>query len=402
MTAHLPNDPTEWIERMRRANLLDAASALGFAPELLRNPQKRGLPCPVCGAERRHTKTRDKRGAVGPRPDGKGWRCFQCDASGDVLDFVAAQRHGKRWRELGSSAKTEVRDWCLRWLGMSTLSSNYGDAVPRTRTSPIISSAETPPTYPPPNEIEAFWNRCVRVDEVPAVAAYLASTSIDAQIVADRDLARALHPDVSLSDLPSWTHRPLARNAMSSWAQDGRLLIVQQVDARGIVRSVLGRQVKATDSKAPKSLPPKGFERRGLVLACELGRQVLATGRRPEWWPDNQPLRIEVCEGEKKWLLRITRKPAELALRGDADECAPIVLGVVSGAWTNELAARIPDGSRLFVTPDANNAGAEYATKILQSMEARVNAGSVEVCIDERKHELFAKNGRRAVRVRGS
>ena len=53
----------------------------------------RGLsPCPACGAEQRGD--RDRRPPVLARTDGRGWRCYRCDASGDVVALVALRVTG--------------------------------------------------------------------------------------------------------------------------------------------------------------------------------------------------------------------------------------------------------------------------------------------------------------------
>lgn len=203
---------------------------------------------------------------------------------------------------------------------------------------------------------------CVRVDEVPEVAAWLTSKRIDATAVADRDLARALPPSTPARKLPQWAgvHRS---SSWSPWSSRGYLLIAQQVDVHGAVRSVLARNVLGRE---PKSLAPGGgkYGRTGLVLACGLARQILEAGRAPTWWPADLAVRWEVTEGEKKFAIRATE-------RGDVADTAPAVLGIESGSWTPELAARIPDGSSVYIATDHNAAGAAYATKIAQSLLLR-------------------------------
>lgn len=394
--AALAGRHAEWLERMREARVLDVAAALGVGADTPRssNAQKWGLPCPVCNAETRHTRTRDKRGAVGIRTDGKGWRCFQCDASGDAIDYVAARLHGTQLKKLSNSAKADVRDWCQRFTGTSAPSPASSSA--RSRAQPRPSPARPPsaprpepaPNYPPLDEVAALWRVCVPVTDAPKVAAWLQSKRLDAQAVADRDLARALQPGAST---PDWACR---------WAQRGYQLIVQQVDARGLVRSVKARNVIGAE---PKSLPPYSFEKRGLVMACRLGREVLATGRRPEWWPDDLPLRFEVCEGEKKFCQRVTLCPSG-APRGDAGyECDPIVFGVESGSWTDEIAARIPDDSTVFVAadPDPKGTGAKYATKIVGTFDTRWLARKIVLePIDEFDLARDPKTNALVVRVR--
>jgi hypothetical protein len=359
----------EWIERMRTRTVQDVAAALGV--EAIVRGSKWTAPCPACNAERRHTKSSDKRGAVGVRPDGAGWHCFQCDTSGDALDFVAYVQAGKALAELSDSGKADVREWCSRWLGLELGHPGSGSAHRTAMPLPVAAprpppKPEPPPNYPPADEVAAFWDGCQRVDAVPKVAEWLASKRLSAQDVADRDLARALPPTAAP---PPWARVPWARIGDAPWSMRGYLLIAPLYDAHGVWRSVLARNVIGRE---PKSVAATGYERRGLVLACGLARQVLATAQRPEWWPADLPLRFEVAEGEKKFCLRAT-------LRSDAAEHAPAVFGVESGSWKAEHAARIPDGSSVFIATDADDAGAKYATDIVRSLRARIVSGAVVV-----------------------
>jgi hypothetical protein len=347
----------EWLERMREVQVTAVATALGVEST---TRGKWTAPCPSCNAAKRHTKSRDRRGAIGIRRDGAGWRCFQCDEAGDALDFTAWHVGGSRFRDLPEHRKLEVREWCSAWLGLD----GPNQVAPQRPTiSPLrAAEPEPPPSYPPLEEVEALWRECVRVDEVDEVAQWLTARRIDAQSVADRDLARALPLELT-GHMPRWTwFRQGDHGPRVTWHDAGYLLIAQMVDARGAVRSLLARCVR--EGVEPKSRAASGFERRGLVLACPLGRQVLASGRLPAWWPSDLPLEVQICEGEKKWCIRCT-------LHSDGDAFAPVALGIESGSWTDELAARIPDGACVYIATDPDDAGAKYATKIVRSLYSR-------------------------------
>lgn len=47
------------------------------------------------------------------------------------------------------------------------------------------------------------------------------------------------------------------------------------------------------------------------------------------------------------------------------------VLGITSGAWTPDLAARIPNGSRVIVRTDLDDTGNKYAEAIRASLMPR-------------------------------
>lgn len=346
----------EWLERMSQVRVIDVAAQLGHSVQPPRGSNGGVVyGCPACGAERRHTKTADRRGSVGIASNGRGWQCFQCDAAGDAADFAAYALRGRRFGELGDDDRLEVRGWCQRWLSLDS----PGGSMPRRDAPPATPSPA--PTYPPPAEVEALWSACVPVLDVPCVCAWLEAKRVGPIAVTDMDLARAL-PDGA--QLPPW-----AALGPRSWLASGHRLVVPMVDVRGEVRSVLARRVVEDDS--PKSVAPNGYARRGLVLACGLGRQVLASGKHPGWWGD-AVLRIEVCEGEKKWLQRTVRF-------GDANEHAPVVIGIESGSWLPKHAARIPDSSVIYIATDPDDAGARYATTIVQSLEQRIRARAVRV-----------------------
>jgi len=68
---------------------------------------------------------------------------------------------------------------------------------------------------------------------------------------------------------------------------------------------------------------------------------------------------VIITEGEPDWLTWATTRP-DLA-----------VLGVVAGAWVAELAARIPDGSKVVLRTHADAAGDAYAAKVAASFTGR-------------------------------
>jgi hypothetical protein len=76
------------------------------------------------------------------------------------------------------------------------------------------------------------------------------------------------------------------------------------------------------------------------------------------------PISVVVVEGEPDFLTWATRYSD-----GDAD--APIVFGVVCGAWSGELAARIPDGARVVVRTHQDPSGERYAAEIARTLLGR-------------------------------
>jgi len=337
-----------WIDSLKERPVLEVARALGLAVDERR---RAAGPCPACRAERRHTRSGDRRGALGVRPDGRGWRCFQCDAAGDAVDLATMTIGGGRWSSLPDARRAEVREWAERWTG----------AAPSTGARPWrpLPSAPVPsPTYPPADELAAVWAACVPVLADAEVRAWLAAKGIAPADVADADLARAMP---TAARVPEWADR---------WRLSHRL-VVPFVDARGVVRSYRARSV---DGALPKSLAPRGFSTAGLVLADGLARRVLGAAAWPSAWPADRR-RIVVTEGEKKWLQRC----APAARSEAADAYRPAVVGVESGAWTDELAARIPDGSVVLVSTDRDDAGRQYGQRIVDTLADRMLAQRVTV-----------------------
>lgn len=370
------NGPT-WLERMRGVGVLAVAKALGLDVQPARGSSGGSFRCPACNAQRRHTKTSDRRAAAGVRNDGRGWRCFQCDVSGDALNLVAYALRGTSLPNLSDVGTADVRAWCERWLGLGPTSASSPSSA-ASRPPPFVEPPK-PPRYPPVSEVRALWAACKPVTDMPEVADWLLSKRLDPQAVADGDLARALHPGVPL---PRWTRFRVEGDAVSDWCAGGYVLIARLVDTAGNTRSVLARSVRP--GREPKSRAAGGFERRGLVLACPLALQVLALGAKPAWWPTDRPMRVEVAEGEKKWMMRATLRQ---------DELAPACLGIESGSWTAELAARIPDKSSVFIATDPNEAGAKYATAIVRSLAPRIASGAVRAELHPYFRLIIEKDG---------
>lgn len=339
-----------WIDRMRGVQVASVARAIGIDVVTSRGVTSLGhFACAACGQKKRHTKSGDRRGACGITNDGRRWRCYQCDAYGDALDLV---RHVEGDR---------AREWCERWLALSPIAA-----------TPLRSVAEAPlrpPSPPPAEEVQALLASCVPVTECPDVSAYLESRGTDPVTVADRVLAVAL-PDAA--ELPTW-----ARIGGRPWTALGHRLLVPLYDAGGAVRSVLARRV--TSGSSPKTLPPAGFGRAGLVMACPFAREVLRLGARPEWWPDEGPrLRVIVAEGDSDFLaVAVGRSSRERW--ADGDEHAPAVIGIQSGAWTDEIGARMPSGAEIVIATDSDDAGDRYAASIGRALAPRVRRGLLTV-----------------------
>lgn len=356
----MPQMSAEWLERMRTVSVQTLAQALGLQFQPPRGSSGGALQCPACNAIRRHTKTRDKRGAAGVRRDGHGWRCFQCDVSGDGIDLIAWHLRGKRMSELGDGGKAEVRDWCVRWLGLERALPAPGPSQAHSR-APAETSIPASRRYPPSEELQTLWRSARSITTVPAVASWLANDrGLDPRATAELDLARALpHDGPHTAALPRWAGFGGENGKhWRSWPSAGLQLVVPLFDANGVMRSVLFRRTFETaEDWPPKSIGTRGFERAGLIMANTVGCHLLA---RPALGQESTSVVIE--EGETDWLTGC------LAWARRSERA---IFGVVSGSWTDEIAGRMPSGAQVTIRTDNDEAGDRLAAAIAKSLGGR-------------------------------
>lgn len=354
------------LDDVGAVTLPEVAAALGLE---LDGAGRTLTPCPACDAERRGSN--DPRGPVGFTADQAGWRCHRCGAGGSAIDLA-----GYRLTD-GRLTAGDRDGWraVLGWYGLLLGAGEPGKAKrrrsarnePRACASPRRAAARPRPS---PDQVCALRNACGPVTEDRAVAAWLTGRGIDPEVVASLDLARALPSGVAL---PDW-----ARCVGHPWSDGWRCILPAHDHAGGAV-TVRARWVGP--GEAPHSVKAAAAaagpdSAGGAVLSCLHGRSVLRTGRAPAYWPDGAPLRIVVAEGETDWLSwRVAVHADTLARRGHADAVrehgGAVVWGVWAGAWTNEIAARVPSGSVVIVRTDADAAGDRCAEVIRRSLVAR-------------------------------
>jgi hypothetical protein len=106
-------------------------------------------------------------------------------------------------------------------------------------------------------------------------------------------------------------------------------------------------------------------------MADSLARQILKKGDLPSWWPEAEPLRVVVAEGETDYLRWAT-------YRGDATDSDPwIFVGIVGGSWTQAVADRLPAGAEVGIATDTDAAGQRYATQIKKTLGSRTKTRRV-------------------------
>jgi len=231
-----------------------------------------------------------------------------------------------------------------------------GAASPRMLPDAEPSGARQRPLQalkpPPPHEVQSLWDAASRVTDDDEAAEWLRGRGLDPVAVELWDLARAV-PDST--PLPGWARtRP-----GGSWIESGHRLITRTFDCRGGLFSVRARCLNAAAVPA-KELSPAGCAVRGGVLADPLAVQLLA-GPVPDWWRCRD---IVICEGVPDFLTWASRQ-------SEAREDGPATFGIASGAWTNEIAARIPAAVRLVIRTHNDAAGDDYAARIAGSLASR-------------------------------
>ena len=92
-----------WIDEVKGSSVADIASAFGLKATR-GNAVK---PCPACNAEQRGST--DRRGPVGLRPDGQGFKCWKCEITGDSPELASLAMFGKRLRDLDSGMQKKLR-----------------------------------------------------------------------------------------------------------------------------------------------------------------------------------------------------------------------------------------------------------------------------------------------------
>jgi len=266
-------------------------------------------------------------------------RCFSCDFGGDALSLVAVAR--------GLDPRADF----LAVLSEATRLVGCTSGLPsRSSYAPL-----PPPEFPAADEVADLWETAVAIETDPEATAYLCERAIDPGAIDLYQLARVLPPGTSA---PSW-----ARCRGKPWPVSHRL-VLPVVDHNGVVRSLRAWRIDGAVDGTPKRVAPASKALAGLVLACPVARQMLATGQAPSWASAAAPLDVVIAEGEPDFLTWATRV-------NDSCEAPPAILGVVAGAWGDALADRIPDGSRVVIRTHQDTSGNRYAAEIKASFAGR-------------------------------
>jgi predicted P-loop ATPase len=298
--------------------------------------------------------------------------CFACGGGGDALSLIAQVRG----LDIKADFKRVVQE-AADLLGERALANPA--PPPRQREAKA---------RPPAGEVAQLWSMCLKAG---AEADAFARRGIVAAELEQLDLVRVL-PQVAA--LPRW-----AVCKKRSWGASGHRFITPMYGPSGSMESVRARSLSGGE---PKALPPAGCRVGGLVLADPAGQQLLRTGRAPAGG-------VLICEGEPDFWTLATHW-------SDADPAAPAVLGIVNGGWSDDIAARIPDGTSVLIwmhtdrpkaprpgAPERPGAGDAYAASLRRSLGARCTFHSLFIPLPDGAdkapdaNDLLLQGGRAAI-----
>ena len=265
--------------------------------------------------------------------------CFGCGAGGDVLSLVAAARGLDARRDF-----PRVVELAADLAGGSL----DGYRPPVRRAMPALR-------LPPPVEsVGALWAAAKPVTDDADLARQLLGRCLDPAIIEDRDLARCLP---SSGTLPTW-----ARSGSQTWRKSGHRLLFPLWNAEGSLCSVHARIVDSGQTERAKGMFPASHSAGGLFLADSFALLLIRSGV-PKWWRQREPPSVIITEGAPDFLT--------VATHYGCSEYAPAVLGILSGSWSDELAARIPTECRVIVKVHRDEAGQKYRDQICRSLSGR-------------------------------
>lgn len=265
--------------------------------------------------------------------------CFACGTGGDVLSLIAKAHSLDDHREFGRVLE---------------LADEIAGGVARCYRPPVGRWMPTPRLPPPVESVGALWAVARPVTDDADLVRQLHGRCLDPAIIEERDLARCL-PRTGV--LPAWT-----RCRSQTWWESGHRLILPMWNAEGALCSVHARLIESPTGDTAKGLFPAGHSTKGLFLADSFALLIIRTGI-PYWWCKSDPPSIIITEGAPDFLT--------VATHYGYVEDAPAVLGVVSGSWSDALAARIPSGCRVAVKVHSDEAGRKYRDVICRSLRGR-------------------------------
>lgn len=95
------------FDRFNKEKLIDIHTMLGIRKGRMRSYG----PCPVCKEETRGSS--DPRLPIGVTPNGKGWHCHKCKASGNMVDFLSYHIAGDKYQNVDYDSQKRILNWLV-------------------------------------------------------------------------------------------------------------------------------------------------------------------------------------------------------------------------------------------------------------------------------------------------
>ncbi len=282
------------------------------------------------------------------------WHCHGCDEGGHVTGFVVKEMD------------MEWKDAVLHLADMAGVDGDVLFSGNQTRSSATPRRKEPePPMRLPKDEVLRVWIAGTFNRREGLLAGWAKNRGMDPRGL--RRLAK-LVPE----RLPDW-----ANYKATWWFESGHRLVVPMYDGNGEMASLHARcieKVKRYESY-PKGLFPSGASVKGLVMANSNGVAMLKG--------EETPTPIIILEGV----------PDFLSWASQPSGRSYTVFGIVSGSFNESIAARIPDGVRIVIRTDNDEAGHKYAAKIQKLLmnRCRLYRGGVGDEYGDDNERLMAK-----------
>lgn len=264
---------------------------------------------------------------------------------------VLTRLQSDEWRNV-----TELRHAVRETLAATPLRPVPVGHVP-TAPHPVTRSA---PAKAPP-DVASFWSVCRPFNDDPDVVSWLARRcKVDPDSLSVlTDLVRLTPTRDSAPASFKWP--TFATFHKRSWSLTGHRVIVPAFNASGALVGLRARlPVDGSAGDTPKELTPVGGAVKGTTLADDRGQRLLRGELRTVDGP------VVIVEGVTDFLAFVA-----VDLTRAAGPVAGALFGTYSGAWTADLAARIPDGAVVKVMTHADDAGELYWTKIHKAFAGR-------------------------------
>lgn len=265
--------------------------------------------------------------------------CFGCDLRGDALRLIATVH---KLNEKNGADFKEILLIACDIAGLSEAADEIRGNEPR-KDRPIPQPPQFIPdrVYPPASELGRFWSECGSVQNEDAVKRILEQRGLEPREVDNYELAKAI---TSKQWLPQW-----ATYQGNTWRFSGHRLVVPVYDHDGIMRSVRAWDVEG--KAEAKRLPPAGHKATGLAMGNSRAVSLLSKKQ--------GPCRIIVTEGEPDFL------------SASSKWFYIPVMGLISGTWSADFAAKIPLGSEVVVMTHHDKAGDKYAEIVKSTVKNR-------------------------------